>query len=87
MNKWTKKHVNCFLQDCASAGIRSLQSYIVTLCRTPGNGLQIDRKRSTLNFLPKTWICKSQINWPEMVSVLSFRLTGMEKFIETFREC
>ena len=41
-NKWTKKPVNCFLQDGASAGIRSLQTYIVIkLCQTPGDGLQI----------------------------------------------
>ena len=39
-NKQTKKPVNCFLQDDASAGIQSLQTSIVTkLCQNPGDRL------------------------------------------------
>ena len=35
-NKWTEKLVNPFLQDGASAGIRSLQTSIaIKLCQTP----------------------------------------------------
>ena len=48
-SKWTKKPVNCFLQDDASAAIRSLQTCIVTkLCRTPGNGLQLIKYQNTI---------------------------------------
>ena len=36
-NKQTKKPVNCFLQDDASAGIQSLQTSIeIKLCQTHG---------------------------------------------------
>ena len=42
-NKQTKKPVNCFLQDDASAGIQSLQTSIVTkLCQNPGDRLHIN---------------------------------------------
>ena len=42
-NKQTKKPVNCFLQDDASAGIQSLQTSIVTkLCQNPGDRLCIN---------------------------------------------
>ena len=35
-NKLTKKPVNCFLQDDASAGIQSLQTSIeIKLCQNP----------------------------------------------------
>ena len=37
-NKQTKKPVNCFLQDDASAGIQSLQTSIeIKLCQNPWN--------------------------------------------------
>ena len=39
-NKQSKKPVNCFLQDDASAGIQSLQTSIeIKLCQNPWNGL------------------------------------------------
>ena len=39
-NKQTKKPVNCFLQDDASAGIQSLQTSIeIKLCQNPGDRL------------------------------------------------
>ena len=39
-NKQTKKPVNCFLQDDASAGIQSLQTSIeIKLCQNPSDGL------------------------------------------------
>ena len=39
-NKQTKKPVNCFLQDDATAGIQSLQTSIeIKLCQNPWNGL------------------------------------------------
>ena len=38
-NKRTKKLINRFLQDGASAGIRSLQTSIVIKLQTPWNGL------------------------------------------------
>ena len=39
-NKQTKKPLNCFLQDDASAGIQSLQTFIeIKLCQNPWNGL------------------------------------------------
>ena len=39
-NAQTKKPVNCFLQDDASAGIQSLQTSIeIKLCQNPWNGL------------------------------------------------
>ena len=39
-NKQTKKPVNCFSQDDASAGIQSLQTSIeIKLCQNPWNGL------------------------------------------------
>ena len=39
-NKQTKKPVNRFLQDGASAGIRSQQTSIeIKLCQSPWNGL------------------------------------------------
>ena len=42
-NKWTKKPVNRFLQDGASASIWSLQTSIVMkLCQTPGDGLYME---------------------------------------------
>ena len=38
-NKQTKKPVNCFLQDDASADIQSLQTSIeIKLCQNPCNG-------------------------------------------------
>ena len=41
-NKQTKKPVNRFLQDDASAGIRSLQTSIeIKLCQNRWNGLQV----------------------------------------------
>ena len=41
-NKQTKKPVNCFLQDDASAGIQSLQTSIeIKLCQNPGDRLYI----------------------------------------------
>ena len=43
-NKQTKKPVNRFLQDDASAGIRSLQASIeIKLCQNPWNGLLSDK--------------------------------------------
>ena len=45
-NKPTQKPVNRFLQDGASAGIRSLQiPIIIKLCQTPENGLQLNNTR------------------------------------------
>ena len=39
-SKQTKKPVNCFLQDDASAGIQFLQtSFEIKLCQNPWNGL------------------------------------------------
>ena len=39
-NKQTKKPINCFLQDDASAGIQSLQTSIeIKLCQNPGDRL------------------------------------------------
>ena len=43
-NKQTKKPVNCFLQDGASAGIQSLQTSIeIKLCQNPSDGLYVFR--------------------------------------------
>ena len=55
-NKQTKKPVNCFLQDDASAGIQSLQTSIeIKLCQNRWNGL------STPNLAPN-FIAKFQLN-------------------------
>ena len=48
-NKWTEKTVNHFLQDGASAGTRSLQTFIVIkLYQTPGNVLLVEKKSSQM---------------------------------------
>ena len=48
-NKQTKKPVNCFLQNRASAGIWSLWTPIVTkLCQNPGDRLYIPHPRPTI---------------------------------------
>ena len=48
-NKQTKKPVNCFLQDDASAGIQSLQTSIVTkLQETDCRGVNLEQKSHLL---------------------------------------
>ena len=48
-NKQTKKPVNCFLQDDASAGIQSLQTSIdIKLCESPWNGLHFVQKGESI---------------------------------------
>ena len=56
-NKQTKKPVNRFLQDGASAGIRSLQTTIeIKLSQSPWNGLQ----KTNHSIILKTRINKLQ---------------------------
>ena len=50
-NKQTKKPVNCFLQDDASAGMQSLQTSIeIKLCQNPGDRLYTFHKSIRYNF-------------------------------------
>ena len=51
-NKWTKKSVNCFLQDSASVGMQPLQtSIVIKLCQTPWIGLYVINSFSLLKRL------------------------------------
>ena len=46
-NKQTKKPVNRFLHDGASAGIRSVQTSIeIKLCQSPWNGLYTEKYKA-----------------------------------------
>ena len=78
-NQRTKKPVNRFLQDGASAGIQSLQtSIVVKLCQTPWNGfqwLQETPRKENLNHLNVKFPTLNLHQKAESVQVLDKGLT------------